>query len=120
MFNFLGRFAIFGGGNNVSPEEIKKKMVEGHKIVILDVREPWEYQTAKIEGAILMPLGQLEKRKDELNKEAEIICQCHKGVRSFKAMKYLQSCGFKNVKNMAGGIEAWSLKVDPSVPRYRQ
>lgn len=119
MFNFQGRFATLGGNDNLSAEEIKKKLNDGNAFIILDVREPWEYQAAKIEGSLLIPLGQLEKRKEELNQESEIVCLCHMGVRSFKAMKYLQSCGFKNVKNMAGGIEAWSLKVDPSVPRYR-
>ena len=120
MFNFQGRFASLGGSDNLTPEEIKKRMDEGHKLVIVDVREPWEYQISKIEGATLIPLGQLEKRKDELDPEAEIVCQCHHGVRSFKAMKYLQACGFKNVKNMAGGIDAWSAQVDTGVPRYRQ
>jgi adenylyltransferase/sulfurtransferase len=119
MLDFFGRFAALGGTDNLGPEEIKKRMDEGQKMVILDVREPWEYQTAKIEGSFLIPLGQLEKRKDELDKEADIVCLCHMGVRSFKAMKYLQGCGFKNVVNLAGGIEAWSAKVDPKVPRYR-
>ena len=120
MFDFQGRFSALGGSDNLSPEEIKKRIDEGHKIVILDVREPWEYQISKIEGAVLIPLGQLEKGKEELDQEAEIVCQCHHGVRSFKAMKYLQASGFKNVKNMAGGIDAWSAQVDPKVPRYRQ
>ncbi|MBI1822863.1 MAG: rhodanese [Nitrospirae bacterium] len=119
MFDFQGRFAALGGEDNLSAEEIKKMIADGNSLTILDVREPWEYQTAKIEGSVLIPLGQLEKRKDELDPEMKIVCLCHMGVRSFKAMKYLQSCGFKNVKNMAGGIEAWSLKVDPAVPRYR-
>jgi len=119
MFNFQGRFAALGGNDNLSAEEIKKKLDEGNKITLLDVREEWEYKTAKIEGSVLIPLGQLERRKEELSHDSEIVCICHMGVRSFKAMKYLQSCGFKNVKNMAGGIEAWSMKVDPNVPRYR-
>ena len=119
MFNFQGRFSALGGSDNLSAQEIKKKQDDGNALIILDVREPWEFQKARIEGSVLIPLGQLEKRKEELNQEAEIVCLCHMGVRSFKAMKYLQSSGFKNVKNMAGGIEAWSLNVDPSVPRYR-
>jgi adenylyltransferase/sulfurtransferase len=119
MFDFQGRFSALGGADNLSAEEIKREMESGNPIVILDVREPWEYQTAKIEGSILIPLGQLEKRKEELNPDAKIVCLCHMGVRSFKAMKYLQSCGFKHVRNLAGGIDAWSIKVDPSVPRYR-
>jgi rhodanese-related sulfurtransferase len=119
MFNFQGRFSALGGTDNLSAQEIKKKLDEGNSLIILDVREHWEFQVAKIAGSVLIPLGQLEKRKEELDQEAEIVCLCHMGVRSFKAMKFLQSCGFKNVKNMAGGIEAWSLNVDPSIPRYR-
>ena len=119
MFDFQGRFSALGGNDNLSAEDIKKKIDSGEPMVILDVREPWEYQTARIEGSVLIPLGQLEKRKDELDEDAEIVCLCHMGVRSFRAMKYLQSCGFKNVKNLAGGIDAWSVKVDPKVPRYR-
>ena len=119
MFDFQGRFSALGGRDNLSAQEIKEKLDQGKELLILDVREPWEYQTARIEGSLLIPLGQLEKRKEELDTEAEIVCLCHMGVRSYRAMKYLQASGFKNVKNLAGGIEAWSLKVDPSVPRYR-
>ena len=119
MFDFQGRFSALGGSDNLSVEEIKKRIDSGNPLVILDVREPWEYQTAKIEGSTLIPLGQLEKRIDELDKEADIVCLCHMGVRSYRAMKFLQSCGFKNVKNLAGGIDAWSVKIDPKVPRYR-
>lgn len=119
MFNLLGRFNLVGGAENVLPEEIKKEQDEGKKIVILDVREPWEYQTARVEGSVLIPLGQLEKRKDELDPTAEIATLCHKGVRSYQAMMILKSLGFKNIRNISGGIDAWSVRVDPAVPRYR-
>jgi adenylyltransferase/sulfurtransferase len=85
----------------------------------VDVREPWEWDIARIDGATLIPLRELETRKSELNPQDEIVLYCHMGVRSLKALFYLQRHGFTNLKNLSGGIEAWSTTVDPKVSRYR-
>jgi len=104
---------------NVSPEDLKAKMDRGEKPVLVDVREPWEVAINRLEGAVTMPMAELGQRHAELDPNAEIIVYCHMGVRSLRATKFLKDREFKNVKNLTGGIDAWSLKVDPKVPRYR-
>ncbi|MBD3618302.1 MAG: sulfurtransferase [Chromatiales bacterium] len=86
--------------------------------LLLDVREPWEFELARIEGSQLLPLGQVPVRLDELDPARETVVICHHGVRSMQAAFFLQSRGFKNVINLAGGIDAWSREVDPKVPVY--
>jgi adenylyltransferase/sulfurtransferase len=98
--------------------ELKQKIDRGDKFVLLDVREPHEYQIARIPGSILIPLGDLPKRLSELDKNADIVAQCKSGGRSQKAVDLLKQNGFQYVRNMTGGITAWSDKVDPSVPKY--
>ncbi|HIF92024.1 MAG: molybdopterin-synthase adenylyltransferase MoeB [Myxococcales bacterium] len=92
----------------------------GDSMLLLDVREQDEVETARIEGAHWIPLGELEARRDELEGEEGrvIIVHCHLGGRSTKAVRLLQELGFSNVENFDGGIEAWSLTVDASIPRY--
>jgi len=119
MFNVFNRFDQTPGGVNVAGPEVKQRLDRGEKVVLLDVREQWEWDIARIDGATLIPLGQLETRKAELNPQDEIVIYCHMGVRSLKALHYLQHHGFTNLKNLSGGIEAWSGTVDSSVPRYR-
>jgi len=103
----------------ILPEEAKLKLDKGEKVVLLDVREPWEYDLARIQGAKLIPMGELQQRANELDPESEIIVYCHHGVRSFHATLFLQQMGFTKAKNLAGGIDGWSLRADPSVPRYQ-
>jgi adenylyltransferase/sulfurtransferase len=103
----------------ITPRELKERLDKGDKIVLLDVREPWEYSLAKIEGSILIPLGTLPQSLGKLDSEAEIVATCHHGMRSADATGFLLQQGFKNVKNLVGGIDAWSVQVDPTVPRYR-
>jgi molybdopterin/thiamine biosynthesis adenylyltransferase/rhodanese-related sulfurtransferase len=102
----------------IEPTEVKQKIDRGDKFVLIDVREPHEYQICKIPTSVLIPLGDLPKRLNELDKNAEIVAHCKSGVRSGKATNLLRENGFKNVRNMKGGILAWSDKVDPSVPKY--
>ena len=104
---------------NLSPQDVKSKLDRGEKVVFLDVREPWEVAINRLDGAVHIPLGELGQRFQELNPENEIIAYCHMGVRSLKATRFLKEQKFKNVMNLAGGIEAWSLQIDPKVPRYR-
>ena len=85
---------------------------------MIDVREVHEYQICRIPSSKLIPLGELPKRVHELDSSVEIVAHCKSGVRSAKASDFLRQAGFRRVKNMKGGILAWSDKVDPSVPKY--
>lgn len=102
----------------IDPVEVKHKLDRGDDFVLIDVREPYEYQIARIPGARLIPLGDLPKHLSELNPTADIVAHCRSGQRSQKAVDLMKQNGFKNVRNMTGGILAWSDKVDPSVPKY--
>ncbi len=110
------------GGNvgipEISVKELKSKMDKKEKFVLVDVREPNEYEICKIPGSKLIPLGKLPERVSELDSADEIIVQCHFGGRSAKGVDLLQKIGFKKVKNLAGGIDAWSQEIDPTVPKY--
>ena len=101
----------------IQPEELKERLDAGDDIFILDVREPHEYQICNLQG-YLIPLGELPNRAHELDSSREIVAHCRSGVRSAKAVSFLQQAGFRKVKNLAGGILAWSDKVDPKVPKY--
>lgn len=102
----------------ITVRELKDRMDKGEKLFLLDVREPHEYSLAKIEGSVLIPLGQIPQSLKQLDPNAEIVAYCHKGMRSADAVGFLLQQGFPNVKNLIGGIEAWSHEIDPSVPRY--
>jgi rhodanese-related sulfurtransferase len=103
---------------SITVQELKQKLDRGEKLVLIDVREPWEYNIAKISGAQLIPLGTLASEYKKLDSSAEIVMHCHMGMRSMDATQFLLQQGFKNVKNLTGGINAWSQQIDPSVPRY--
>jgi adenylyltransferase/sulfurtransferase len=102
---------------DMTPQELKRRLDNGEKIFVLDVREPHEYQTANI-GGHLIPLNDLPKRVGELDPGQEIVVHCKLGGRSAKAVDFLRQSGFTNVHNLAGGIHAWSEKVDPKIPKY--
>jgi adenylyltransferase/sulfurtransferase len=102
----------------IEPTEVKAKLDRGDDFLLIDVREPHEYQICSIPGAKLIPLGDLAKRMNELDSAKEIVAHCKSGVRSGKAVDFLRQAGFKKVRNMKGGILAWSDKVDPRVPKY--
>jgi rhodanese-related sulfurtransferase len=89
-------------------------------LLLLDCREPPEHQTARIEGARLIPMREIPSRLAELEpyKDRRIVVHCHHGGRSLRVTHFLRQQGFSQVQNMAGGIDAWSLEIDPSVPRY--
>jgi sulfur-carrier protein adenylyltransferase/sulfurtransferase len=98
-------------------EELKRRLDKGDDLFVLDVREPHEYQICNI-GGYLIPLGDLPKRVNELDSSREIVAHCRSGVRSGKAVAFLQQAGFKKIHNLAGGILAWADKVDPKMPKY--
>jgi adenylyltransferase/sulfurtransferase len=102
----------------IDVRELQERMESGRPCILLDVREPVEFEMARVEGANLIPLGQLPARQHELDREQEIFVMCHSGVRSERAAEFLRSAGFAKVSNVAGGIDAWSEEIDPSVPRY--
>ena len=105
-------------GFAISPKELKASLDKGDKLVLVDVREEWEYSLAKLDGSILIPLGTLPQSLAQLDRDAETIAICHHGMRSADATNFLLQQGFANVKNLVGGIDAWSTQVDGTVPRY--
>ena len=104
--------------DDITPRELKERLDRGEPIVVVDVREPQEYQINRIAGSKLIPLGELPQRYEELDQNAAIVCQCKSGTRSAKATGFLRSIGFKNVRNLSGGILGWIDQVDPSQPKY--
>jgi rhodanese-related sulfurtransferase len=89
------------------------------KARLIDVREPWEFATAKIEGSVLIPMGDVPARAhQELDPDERLVVLCHHGARSLNVTVWLRNQGFESVQSMRGGIEAWSTEVDPTVPRY--
>ena len=105
----------------ISPQEVKRRLDAGEKLNLIDVREPHEFAQAKIGGAELIPmrsvpgeLPSLEARADQ----APLIVFCHHGVRSLNVVHWLREQGLEQCQSMAGGIDAWSVTVDPAVPRY--
>lgn len=119
---FCGVTAEHGGAvaPEVSAADVAARLRRGEELLLLDVREPDEFARAHIEGAKLLPLGELEMRLGELEawKARPVVVHCHHGGRSARACRTLLEAGFRDVANLTGGIEAWSLTVDPSVPRY--
>ena len=102
----------------ITAGELKKRMDAGDKLFVLDVREPNEYQINRISGSTLIPLGELPRRYQEIDREQEIVALCKMGARSAKATDFLRSVGFTRVKNLRGGILEWIDKVDPTQPKY--
>ena len=103
----------------ISASDLKRRMDAGDDIQLIDVRQPEEWAFAKIEGAKLIPLGEILSRMGELDENRETVLHCKAGVRSMKAAQALQQAGFKGeLKSVRGGITAWSNEVDPKVPKY--
>jgi len=106
------------GIHEITAKELKAMIDRKDKFVLVDVREPHEYQIAKIPGGRLIPLGEVAQRANELDTADDIVVHCRSGARSAKAIGVLQNMGFKRLRNLKGGILAWSQDVDPSVPQY--
>ena len=106
-------------GPEISAEELRQEMDEkGDDLVVIDVREPHEWEIVHIDGARLIPLNQLPERLSELDGHAEIVTHCHHGARSMKALEILKGAGFGKVRSLAGGIDAWAERVDRGLARY--
>ena len=105
--------------DEVTVEELKRALdAPGPKLEIIDVREPDEFRIARIPGARLLPLSQLTRRYTELDPDGRYYLCCHHGARSLRALEFLRQHGFKHAKSVQGGIEAWSSRIDPAVPKY--
>lgn len=104
----------------ISVEELRRKLDAGEPVYLVDVRQPWEHDAAALPGSVLVPLPELPERLEELKppEGALVVAYCHHGVRSLSAAAILESAGFPDVASLAGGIDAWSLRVDPRIPRY--
>ena len=103
----------------ISATELKRRIDAGDDIQLIDVRQPDEYAFAKINGAKLIPLGEVARRMNEINPSRETVVHCKMGGRSAKAIEILKQAGFTGeLKNLKGGITAWSNEVDPKVPKY--
>src|SRR5213596_571419 len=107
-----------GGIPKMSPHELKRKIDAGEPFELIDVREPFEHEIGRIDGAKLIPLGEISERLNELSGERPIVVHCHTGKRSAQAVRLLQQRGFANVYNLEGGIDGWSDQIDPNVPKY--
>ena len=103
---------------HILPVELKAKLAAGGKLQLLDVREAWEYQTARIDGSTLIPMGDVAARVAELDSENEVVVICHHGGRSMQIAVFLERQGFCKVHNLTGGVDGWARTVDSSMPLY--
>ena len=104
--------------SEMTPRELKARLDAGRPPVLLDVRQDWETKLCRLENAVHIPIEEIELRTEELTSDAEIVVYCHQGVRSAAVAEYLRSLGFSDVKNLAGGLDAWARTVDPTMRRY--
>ena len=104
----------------ISPKELAAWLADAsrRKPQLLDVREPWEWQTARIEGAQHIPMREVPARVAELDPDQDVVAICHHGGRSQQVAMFLEKNGFTRVHNLQGGVDAWSRTVDPAVPLY--
>ena len=102
----------------ISPADLKARVESGQPLVLLDVREADEVVLVRLEGSVHIPMGEIPGRLHELDPDADIVVYCHHGIRSANVAAFLLQHGFAGVANLAGGIDAWSLEVDSTLPRY--
>ena len=103
----------------ISVAELKAMRDSGAKFTLLDVREPWEIQTAQIAGSRQIPMGEIPARfNQELDPEEHVVVMCHHGVRSMNVTAWLRQQGFEQAQSLRGGIDRWSREIDPAVPLY--
>ena len=104
--------------DEISPQDLKARLTGSDRPFLLDVRQDWETRLCRLENAVHIPIEEIEVRADELNAGDEIVVYCHQGVRSAAVADYLRQRGFKNVKNLLGGLDYWARTVDPTMRRY--
>lgn len=104
---------------DITPAALHARLAAGEDIHLIDVREEMEFDYCRIAGSVLIPLGEVPRRAAEIRSQGPVVLICHHGVRSAQALSYLQHrLGHENLLNLKGGIDAWSLQIDPSVPVY--
>ena len=104
--------------SEISPKDLKALLDRNEAPLLLDVRQDWETQLCRLPNAVHIPIEELELRVEELNAQDEIVVYCHKGVRSAAVAEYLRSQGFRDVRNLSGGLDLWASTIDPSMRRY--
>ena len=102
----------------IQPREVKQRLDRGEKLLLVDVREPHEYAICQIEGSVLIPMRTIPANLQKLDVDEEVICYCHHGMRSLDVANWLRGQGVGSAKSMTGGIDRWSVEIDPKVPRY--
>jgi rhodanese-related sulfurtransferase len=104
--------------DEIAPQELQARLAGTDRPLLLDVRQDWETRLCRLENAVHIPIEEIELRVEELDADGEIVVYCHQGVRSAAVADYLRQRGFKNVKNLRGGLDSWARTVDPSMRRY--
>jgi len=102
----------------ITVAELQKKRKSGQEFLLIDVREPWEYEQCRIAGAMLMPMRTVPANLQKLDVDQDVVCYCHHGQRSLDVAAWLRAQGVETAQSLAGGIDRWSLEIDPTVPRY--
>jgi adenylyltransferase/sulfurtransferase len=102
----------------ITPQSLRQRLDRGDKLLLIDVREPWEHQLCSIDGAKLLPMGTIPANLQSLDTGDDVICYCHHGVRSLDVTVWLRGQGVEGAMSLAGGIDRWSTEIDPNVPRY--
>ena len=113
----IGAEPVYDGAD-VTADEVQGELDAGKELVLLDVRDPHEYEITHIDGAKFIPLGELPARLNELDDHADVVTYCHHGARSLKALEILKAAGFAKVRSLRGGIDAWAVNVEREMPRY--
>jgi len=105
---------------NIAPGELARWLADPSRArpFLLDVREPWEFQTCRIEGSVHVPMGEIPARAGEVDPDADVVVICHHGGRSMQVGLFLEKNGYAKVHNLAGGVDSWAKTVDPSMPVY--
>jgi rhodanese-related sulfurtransferase len=101
-----------------TPREVKELLARDNKVLLVDVREQWEYEAAHIEGSVLIPLREVPGNLQRIEDAEGVVIFCHHGMRSLDAAAWLRSQGVEDARSMAGGIDRWSAEIDPTIPRY--
>jgi len=104
--------------DEITPQDLKTRRAGSDRPLLLDVRQEWETKLCRLDNAAHIPIEEIELRVDELNADEEIVVYCHQGVRSAAVADYLRQRGFKNVRNLQGGLDYWARTVDPAMRRY--
>lgn len=102
----------------ITPKRLKEMLDAKHELLLIDVRQPWEFKVCHISGSKNIPLGELDQNFDQLPNEVDIVTICHHGMRSKQAAHLLQSCGYDRVINLQGGVDTWAQEIEPTMERY--